>query len=162
MTLRKYLMSFLALCVAVFGLTTLNISPASADVYDDKCFDHRTGDLTYQHSCVWAQFHNYSGPTGIRIGQLGAFVQGTQWAHPAAQCTGLIVKNDNGVIKYSKFSGCDIGGTGDPAGPFYPNGGDGIKMPNTAYATVTYIAYYDLCCGYPDIGTRTLTLTINS
>ena len=151
-----------AAVAAALGITVLAQVPAHASIYSQNCREFRTavGDLhTY---CAWIQYRNMAGSSGMIADQWGAFVTGPSWENgdpPAITCTSLLVKNgDTGDVKWSRFSGCNVISTHDPAGPY--TSGDGIEMPNANSITVSYTGYLRLD-GFPDPGNKTVSVTVH-
>jgi hypothetical protein len=159
--LRRFVLALAAAMVAV----VLTAIPSYADVYSENCADGYDSMGTYYKYCVWAEWHNWAGPTGITVFQVGAYVTGEGWENgspPAISGDFILLKNNGGVVKWSKNSGVDVTSTSDPCGPFYLNGpGNGVAMPDTARAWVTYQGYLRRN-GAADPGTRTITVVMNS
>lgn len=160
MILRRFA-GALALAVAGVLLTAL---PSYALTYSQSC-DSFYDSLKYRETlCVWAQWHNHSGDTGITVTQVGAFVQGPGWENgnpPAVSGDHMVLKNDSGSTKWYRDTNVDVVSTSDPAGPFILNGGNGISLPNTPRAWVTYVGYLRLD-HQPDPGSRSVTVVMFS
>jgi hypothetical protein len=160
MLLRRFI---LAIALAMMGVL-LTAIPSYANIYSEKCNSDYDGLGTLYTYCVWAQWHNMAGSTGVVVYQVGAYVTGDGWENgnpPAISGDHMLIKNNAGVVKWYKDTNVDVTSTSDPCGPFYLNNGNGISMPGTTRAWVTYEGYLRRN-GVTDPGTRSITLVMNS